>query len=126
MSRIRLAAAAALCAALTSACYRITVTSGVAPTATVVDKPWANSFVIGLVPPAPVNVASQCAGGNVSKVVTQHSFLNGLASFITSSIYTPMQITATCGSGPVRTSSVGLPPEVLGIAPAADAPVAQP
>ena len=99
MHRFRLAAAALLCAALTSACYRVTVTTGAAPTATVVDQPWTNSFVFGLVPPAPINVAQQCAGGNVSKVVTQHSFVNGLVAAVTWNIYTPMHVTVTCGAG---------------------------
>lgn len=97
MPRLRLAAAALLCAALTSACYRITVTTGATPTTTVVDKPWTNSFVFGLVPPAPIAVAPPCAGGNVSKVVTQHSFVNGLVAALTWNLYTPMQVTVTCG-----------------------------
>jgi hypothetical protein len=125
MHRFRLAAAALLCAALTSACYRITVTTGTAPTATVVDVPWAHSFIVGLVPPSPVDVAQKCAGGNVSKVVTQHSFVNGLVAAVTWNIYTPMQVTVTCGSGPVRTSSLGLPPEMLGTTAAAAAPAQQ-
>src|SRR5687768_4299844 len=112
MHRIRLTAAALLCAALTSACYRVTVTTGAAPAATVVDKPWANGFVFGLVPPPPVDVAQECPGGNVSKVVTQQSFLNGLATAVTWNIYTPMQITVTCAAR--RTGSLGAPETLVG------------
>lgn len=121
MPRLQTFAAALAAALLASACYRVTVVTGAAPSATVVDKPWNNSFVIGLVPPPPVDVSKQCPAG-VSSVVTQRSFLNGLVSFLTSSIYTPLQVTATC-AGSTRTSSLGLPPEFLGT-PATDTTVA--
>jgi len=64
----------------------------------VIDKPWAHSFIAGLVPPNEVSVASQCENG-VAKVETQHSFLNGLVAAITFNIYTPMHITVTCAAG---------------------------
>lgn len=100
------------CVALASACYRVTVVSNAAPSPTVVDKPWVNSFVLGLVPPsAPVDVAQQCPGGNVAKVVTERSFLNGLVAALTSSIYTPMHVQVTCAAS---RSSMGLPPDLLG------------
>jgi hypothetical protein len=35
----------------------------------------------------------------VSKVETQHSFLNALVAFFTLQIYTPMDITVTCAAG---------------------------
>lgn len=110
MHRFRAAALAAVAALLSSACYRVTVVTGASPTATMVDKPWVNSFVYGLVPPQPIDVSKECAG-NVSKVVTQHSFLNGLVAGITWGIYTPIQVTTTCGSG---RSSMRLPKELLG------------
>lgn len=72
-----LAAAAAL-----GACYRVTVTHGpqpAAPDATVIEYPWQHSWVFGLVPPPEINVRDRCSGG-VSKVQTEVSFLNGLAS----------------------------------------------
>ena len=59
-------------------------------------------------------------------MVTQRSFINGLVSFLTFNIYTPMQITATCAAGS-RTSSLGVTPEALGVAanaPTANAPTA--
>ena len=36
----------------------------------------------------------------MSKVETEHSFLNGLVAFFTIQIYTPMHLTVTCAAGP--------------------------
>ena len=117
LARPQTFAAALAAALLSSACYRVTVVTGAAPSATVVDKPWNHSFVAGIVPPPPVDVSKQCTTG-VSKVVTQRSFLNGLVSVLTNSIYTPLQVTATCAAGAARTSA--LPPAPLGTPQAAD------
>jgi hypothetical protein len=80
-------------------CYRVTVTSGPQPTAaappTVVDVPFSHSFVYGLVPPPEVNVRDKCPSG-VAKVETQHSFVNGLVTFLTWYLYTPIRVTVTC------------------------------
>jgi hypothetical protein len=35
----------------------------------------------------------------LSKVETEHSFLNGLVGALTLGIYTPMHLTVTCASG---------------------------
>jgi hypothetical protein len=114
------------CAALLSAgCYRITVQSGApaAPTPAV-NIPWAHGFVYGLVPPSPVNVASQCQQG-VATVVTQQSLVNGLAQFLTGSLYSPQTITVTCATGPVRTSAATTPtPKVAVRADVATPPAA--
>jgi hypothetical protein len=99
MPILRSFATALAAAALASACYRVTVVTGAAPAAKVVDKPWNNSFVIGLVPPPPVDVSKDCGASGVSQVVTQRSFLNGLVGVLTQNIYTPLQITATCAAG---------------------------
>src|SRR5512141_2943195 len=80
-----------------SGCYHATIDTGLAPSGQTVTKPWANSFIAGLVPPAVVETASKCPNG-VAKVETQHSFLNMLASFVTFNIYTPMQIDVTCAA----------------------------
>lgn len=79
-------------------CYHAVIETGRPAGGTEVYKPWAMSFVFGLVPPPVENVASQCPGG-VSKVETQHSFLNGLVAAITFSIVTPMEIRVTCAGG---------------------------
>jgi hypothetical protein len=94
-----LSAAAAL-VVLCGGCYHVTVVTGAPAGPTVIDKPWQNSFVIGLVPPAELDVKSQCASG-VAKVETERSFLNGLVGAITENIYTPIHVTVTCASGPV-------------------------
>jgi hypothetical protein len=94
--RLRLLALAVASLSLT-ACWHVTVTSGATPTATVVDKPWQNSFIDGLVPPPEVNVREQCPNG-VAKVETETSFVNGLVSAITWGIYTPIHLRVTCGT----------------------------
>lgn len=81
-----------------SSCYHAQITTGKQMSNEVIDKPWAHSFIFGLVPPNEVSVAEQCENG-VAKVETQISFLNGLVSAITFNIYTPMQITVTCAAG---------------------------
>jgi hypothetical protein len=86
---------AAAAAVVLSGCYRAVVDTGRAPSDVVINKPWANSFIYGLVPPPVTQTAQQCAGG-VAQVVTQHSFLNGLVAGLTFGIYTPMTITVTC------------------------------
>jgi hypothetical protein len=80
-------------------CFHVTVTAGPQPTAatTVVDVPFSHSFVYGLVPPPEINVKDKCPGG-VSKVETKQSFVNGLVSFLTWSLYTPVHVTVTCSS----------------------------
>ena len=128
MNRLRTALAVA--ALLSSACYKITVvTTPSAASSTdpaTVSKPWNHGFIFGLVPPAPVNVSANCPGGAVTKVVTQQSFINGLASAVTWSLYSPQQIDVWCTGG--RSSSLGLPAHLLGApatAVAAPAPAPQ-
>jgi hypothetical protein len=94
-----LSAAAAL-VVLCGGCYHVTVITGAPAGPTVIDKPWQNSFVIGLVPPAELDVKSQCTQG-VAKVETERSVLNGLVGALTENIYTPIHVTVTCASGPV-------------------------
>lgn len=83
--------------ALTS-CYHAQITTDKQPSNNVIEKPWAHSFVFGLVPPSEVATASECPNG-VAKVETKISFLNGLVSGITFNLYTPMHITVTCAAG---------------------------
>jgi len=78
-------------------CYHITVVSGTSPAPTVVDKPWQNSFVYGLVPPPELNVKEQCPNG-VQKVETEMSFVNGLVGALTWSLYTPIHAKITCAA----------------------------
>jgi Bor protein len=99
------------------ACYHAIVLTGRAESSTVYEKPWASSFIFGLVPPDPIDVSSQCKSG-VAKVETMHSFLNALVAFLTLQIYTPMDIRVTCaGSGAAPRSSM--------LTPSADTPAAR-
>ena len=94
--RIRRAAAVVAAFALTG-CYHAVIQTGRPESTDVISIKWANSFIFGLVPPPIVETASRCTNG-VAKVETQHSFLNGLAAFVTFSLYTPMQIDVTCAA----------------------------
>lgn len=84
-------------AMLLTGCYHVTVISGTTPAPTVVDKPWQNVFVYGLVPPPELNVKEQCPNG-VQKVETETSFLNGLVAALTWSLYTPIHAKVTCSA----------------------------
>jgi len=83
-----------LTAILLAGCYHITVVTAAPPASTTVNKEWQNSFVYGLVPPPELNVKDQCAQG-VAKIETERSFLNGLVSFLTWWLYTPMHTEVT-------------------------------
>lgn len=97
MRRITNVAVAALLV-LTAGCYHAVIETGRPASGQVLENKWAASWIGGLVPPSAVNTASQCPNG-VSRVETQHSFLNQLASFVTFGIYSPMTITVACASG---------------------------
>jgi hypothetical protein len=84
-------------ALLLAGCYHVTVVTSAAPPGTHVNREWQNSFVYGLVPPPEMNVKDQCPQG-VTKVETERSFLNGLVSALTWSIYTPMHTEVTCSA----------------------------
>jgi hypothetical protein len=97
MRRIALLAAAGF---LCAGCFHVTVVTGAPTSPQIIDRPWQNSFVIGLVPPPDVATRDSCPRG-VAVVETERSFLNGLVGAITQSIYTPMHVKVTCASGPV-------------------------
>lgn len=78
-------------------CYHAVIETGLPAGGRVISKPWAHGFVYGLVPPAPVDATNVCKSG-VSKVETQHSFLNSLAAILTWSLYTPIQVDITCAA----------------------------
>jgi len=94
--------AAVACAALlvsTAACYHATIDTGLTPSTTVVEKPWAPSFIDGLVPPSTLETQAKCGSKGVSKVETQLSFLNLVVGAITFGIFTPMDLKVTCATG---------------------------
>ena len=80
---------------LAAGCYHATIDTGRPPSADTIVKPWANSWVYGLVPPQTLETAQKCPSG-VAKVETMHSFLNGLVDVLTFGIYTPMTLRVTC------------------------------
>jgi hypothetical protein len=108
MSRTLKLAAAALLLAL-PACYHATVQTGLPAGTGVVQQGFAAGWLWGLVPPKPVTTMAQCPSG-VSKVETQHSFLNMVVSALTGGIFWTMSIKATCASG--GRSAVPNTPEV--------------
>ncbi|CAN5647670.1 hypothetical protein BH23GEM9_BH23GEM9_32830 [soil metagenome] len=93
-----------LLAVLGSGCYRATVDTGLTPSGQSVERPWAHSFIAGLVPPSTVETASHCPNG-VARVETQLSFLNMLANAVTLGLYSPMTITVQCAAARDDSSS---------------------
>jgi hypothetical protein len=83
-------------------CYHARIETELSPSAKVVDKPFASSWILGLVPPSTVKAAMECENG-VAVVETELSFVNQLVGIITLGIYTPMHIKITCAEA----SSVG-------------------
>ncbi|HEY0778489.1 MAG TPA: hypothetical protein VGD56_11045 [Gemmatirosa sp.] len=99
-SRVHRAAAVlglATTLATSSACFHAIVDTGRPASATVIQKPWVNTFIFGLVSNAEIDVTRQCPGG-VARVETQQSFLNGVVAAITFGIYTPQTATITCAA----------------------------
>jgi hypothetical protein len=71
-----------------------------------IERPWAHSFIGGLVPPSVTETASQCPNG-VARVSTQLSFLNMVAHLVTFSIYSPMTINVQCAGGDDENDAAG-------------------
>lgn len=90
--------AVALALTTSTACYHAVVETGRPAGTTVIQKPWVNTFVFGLVAAQPIDVTTQCPGG-VARVETQQTFVNGLVSLVTLGIYTPQSATITCAAG---------------------------
>jgi len=118
MSRTQKLAVAALLLAL-PACYHATIQTGLPAGGGVVEQGWAAGWLWGLVPPKPVTTMAQCRSG-VSKVETQHSFLNMVVQALTGGIFVPMSIKATCASGG-RSEAPGTPEVKVGDNPTAEA-----
>lgn len=97
MKRLLLFALLACTLTLTG-CYHATVVTGAEPGSQTIEKPWATSFINGLIPPETVDATQQCNNG-VARVETQLSFLNQIVAGLTFGLYSPMTITVTCASG---------------------------
>lgn len=88
-------------------CYHAVVTTGNRPDAgNVVDRPWAHSFIGGLVPPSVTDVQQKCGETGVARVETKLSFVNMVANAVTLGIYTPMHITVTCAQPSGRSAEL--------------------
>jgi len=96
-SSLKVALSALFLFALTG-CYHAVVDTGLTPSGEVHERPWAHSFIGGLVPPDRTDGTDFCPGG-VARVETQLSFLNGLVGGLTWGIYTPMTIRVACSRG---------------------------
>jgi hypothetical protein len=99
MRKLASAVTPVLLVILLGGCYHVTVNTGLTPGTKVISQQWATSFVFGLVPPKTVEAREQCGAAGVARVESQISFLNGLVSALTFSIFTPMQIDVTCAQG---------------------------
>lgn len=106
--RLRPALAILLAATSLGACYHATIDTGATPSTRTIERKWASGWIFGLVPPKTVETAAQCPSG-VAKVETQLSFLNGLVSLLTLSIYTPMDIRVTCADGAPTGTALSVP-----------------
>ena len=91
-----------------SGCYHASVNTGRAPNGVEFDRPWAFSFVYGLVPPPTVETMERCPNG-VAMVATEVSFLNGLVSTLTGGLITPMHIKVSCAGS---TAALDVPAEI--------------
>ncbi len=96
---MRRSMAVALTALVVSGCYHVNVSTGIAPGANQVQEKWAPGWIGGLVSPDPVDAAAQCGSAGVARVESRLSFLNGFVAVLTAHIFTPMEITVTCGQG---------------------------
>ena len=92
-------------------CFHAKVTTGLVPSATVIDNTFASSWVYGLVPPETIEAASECPNG-VAIIETELSFVNQLVGFLTIGIYTPMHIKITCAESNSTAAAIG-DPDVL-------------
>ena len=120
--QLRRAAAVASSVVLLAGCYTATIETGLAPSTTTIEQPFAASWIYGLVPPKTVSTMARCPKG-VSKVMTQLSFVNSLVGGLTFGIFTPMTIKVTCAAG--TTASVPAGSSSLAVRAEASAAVTQ-
>lgn len=88
---------------ISSSCYHAKISTDAEPSARVYNKPFASSWINGLVPPPEVKAAEECKNG-VAMVETKLSFVNMLVGGLTLGIYTPMHIKVTCAAGSAMSS----------------------
>ena len=105
-----------------TACYHAVIETGRPAGSTVVQKPWVNTFIFGLVAAQPIDVSAQCPSG-LAKVETMMSVPNALATIVTLGLYTPRTATITCAAG--RSGSIAIPGGETVVAASADTPEAR-
>jgi len=84
-----------------SACFTTTLRSGQPANAARLenDRRWHHGVVWGIAElSGPYDLKKICPNG-WAEVTTETSFLNGLLTYITSSIYTPQSVTIRCSGG---------------------------
>jgi len=91
-------------------CYHANVETGRAPGNQRIEKGWASSYLGGVISPETIDTKAACVNG-ISRVETQHSFLNQLVGVATLAIYTPFSITVTCAAGPAPQREVSQLPD---------------
>jgi len=100
---------------LSAGCYHASIESGMKPGNDKIEKDWASGWAWGLVGPEPIEAQSKCTSG-LSRVETEHSFLNSLVGIVTLGIYTPMHLTVTCAGGPTAVAPPPADPPVPSVA----------
>ena len=98
--KLRVIMGALLLASFTSGCHKIYFHNGeplVANKDTALVSEWHHDGVLGLVEfSQPVDLKTYCARSGWSTVETENSFLTGLVSAVTYSLYTPRKANVVC------------------------------
>lgn len=92
-------------------CYRFAVVNEKAPEGAKVKNEWQPFAIYGLVPLGenPIEASDKCPDG-LAKVEMEHSFLNGLVSWFTFSLFNPITVSYTCAGGSaVQSTAPGAP-----------------
>ncbi len=96
---------------VTTGCYEHTYTVGQgAPAGPVVYEEWHNHWLGGLIGEKNLDVELLCPSGNAT-IHNEQTFLNGLVSALTASIYTPTTVKIRCESG--RSAEITLSEEQI-------------
>jgi hypothetical protein len=101
-------AVAALALLALSACYHVTVNTGLPEGSTTMHRPWTMTFVAGLIPAAEIDAAEKCKNG-VARVETRMSVPNWAVAAITGSLISPWDVLITCAADK---STYLLPPQI--------------
>lgn len=92
---------------LFTGCYQAQMTTGKEASDTVVEEPWAPSFLYGLVP-AEIDVSDECTNG-IAMAEREMSFLNMVVSGLTVSLFTPQNVTVTCAADGAMSDAQSMP-----------------